>query len=108
MAGFLAKLEYKCPWYGAEFILADRWFASSKRCSHCGWLNGELTLSVREWLCGGCGELNDRGHNAAINLRNWPGLSFPASGRGDHVSPAMPAVVCEASTRTAPSPGPHS
>ena len=85
MAGFLAKPEYKCRWYGAEFIRADRWFASSKRCSHCCWLNGELTLSVREWLCGGCGELNDRDHNAAINLRNWPGLSFPASGRGDRV-----------------------
>ena len=108
MAGFLAKLEYKCSWYGAEFTRADRWFASSKRCSHCGWLNGDLTLSVREWLCSGCGELNDRDHNAAINLRNWPGLSFPASGRGDRVSPAMPAVVCEASTRTLLSPVPHS
>ena len=108
MAGLLAKLEYKCRWYGAEFIRADRWFASSKRCSHCGWLNGDLTLSVREWLCGGCGELNDRDYNAAVNLRNWPGLSFPASGRGDRVSPAMPAVVCEASTRTLLSPVPHS
>ena len=77
MAGFLAKLEYKCRWYGAEFIRADRWFASSKRCSHCGWLNGELTLSVREWLCGGCGELNDRDHNAAINLEELAGFELP-------------------------------
>ena len=28
MAGFLAKLEYKCVWYGAEFAKADRWFPS--------------------------------------------------------------------------------
>ena len=27
MAGFLTKLEYKCGWYGAEFVKADRWFA---------------------------------------------------------------------------------
>ena len=26
MSGFLAKLEYKCAWYGAEYIKADRWF----------------------------------------------------------------------------------
>ena len=37
MAGFLAKLEYKCRWYGAEHLKADRWFASSKLCSRCGW-----------------------------------------------------------------------
>ena len=24
MAGFLAKLEYKCAWYGAEHVKADR------------------------------------------------------------------------------------
>ena len=26
MSGFLAKLEYKCAWYGAEYVKADRWF----------------------------------------------------------------------------------
>ena len=45
--------------------------------------------------------LNERDHNAAMNLSNWPGLSFPVSGRGDRVSPAMPAVVGEASTDSA-------
>ena len=45
MAGFLAKLEYKCTWYGADFVKADRWFPSSKLCAHCGWHNGELSLS---------------------------------------------------------------
>ena len=97
MSGFLAKLEYKCAWYGAEYIKADRWYASSKLCSHCGWKNDDLTLSDREWRCGGCGVLNERDANAAMNLANWPGLSFPASGRGDRVRPAMPAVVGEAS-----------
>ena len=98
MSGFLSKLEYKCAWYGTEFVKADRWFASSKLCAHCGWKNDDLTLSDREWWCGGCGVLNERDYNAAVNLENWPGLSFPVSGRGDRVRPAMPAVVGEAST----------
>ena len=96
MSGFLTKLEYKCVWYGAEFVKADRWFPSSKLCAHCGWKNDDLTLSDREWWCGGCGALNERDYNAAVNLENWPGLSFPVSGRGDRVSPATPAVVVEA------------
>ena len=100
MSGFLSKLEYKCAWYGAEYVKADRWFASSKLCAHCGWRNDDLTLSDREWRFGGCGALNERDYNAAVNLSNWPGLSFPVSGRGDCVSPAMPAVVSEASTAT--------
>ena len=102
MSGFLSKLEYKCAWYGAEFGKADRWFASSKLCSRCGWKNDALTLSDREWWCGGCGVLNDRDANAAENLANWPGLSFPVAGRGDRVRPAMPAVVGEASTGSSP------
>ena len=97
MSGFLTKLEYKCLWYGAELVKADRWFASSKLCSSCGWKNKDLTLSDREWWCGSCGVLNDRDVNAARNLEQWPGLSFPVSGRGDRVSPAMLAVVDEAS-----------
>ena len=102
MSSFLTKLEYKCLWYGAEYVKADQWYASSKLCAHCGWKNDDLTLSDREWRCGGCGVLNDRDANAAENLANWPGLSFPVSGRGDRVRPAMPAVVGEASSGPAP------
>ena len=102
MSGFLTKLEYKCLWYGAEYVKADRWFASSKLCAHCGWKNDDLTLSEREWWCGGCGVLNDRDVNAARNLERWPGLSFPVSGRGDRVRPAMPSVVGEASRGSGP------
>ena len=102
MSGFLTKLEYKCAWYGAEFEKADRWFASSKLCSHCGWKNDDLTLSDREWWCGGCGVFNDRDVNAAENLANGPGSSFPVIGRGDRVRPAAPAVVGETSRGSGP------
>ena len=97
MSGFLAKLEYKCLWYGAEFVKADRWFPSSKLCAKCFWHKGDLTLGDRRWRCGGCGALNERDANAAENLKNWPGLSFPVSGRGGRVSPAVLAVTVEAS-----------
>ena len=97
MAGFLVKLEYKCAWYGADFEKADRWFPSSKLCAHCGWHNAQMRLSDRQWYCGGCGAQVERDFNAALNLEQWPGLSFPVSGRGDCVRPAMPAVVSEAS-----------
>ena len=102
MSGYLSKLEYKCRWYGAEYVKADRWFASSKLCSRCDWKNDALTLSDRKWWCGGCGVLNARDVNAAENLANWPGLSFPVSGRGDRVRPAMLAVVGEASRVSGP------
>ena len=102
MSGFLARLEYKCLWYGAEYVKADRWFASSKLCAHCGWRNEDLTLSEHEWWCGGCGVLNNRDYNAALNLSNWPGWSFPVTGREDRVRPATPAVACEASSEPGP------
>ena len=105
MSGFLAQLEYKCAWYGAEFVKADRWFPSSKLCSHCGWHNGDLSLSDRRWWCVGCGALNERDANAALNLETWPSLSFSVSGRGGRVSPAMPAVASEASMNLASAAG---
>ena len=49
------------------------------------------------WVMG-CGVLDEQDYNAAVNLSNWPGLSFPVTGRGDRVSPAMPAVVGAASS----------
>ena len=98
MSSFLTKLGYKCAWYGAEYVKADRWYASSELCAHCGWKNDDLHLGDRQWRCGDCGALNERDYNAAVNLENWPGLSFPVSGRGDYVRPAMLAVVVEAST----------
>ena len=96
MSGFLTKLEYKCLWYGSEYLKADWWYASSKVCSRCGWKKDDLTLGETVWRCDGCGALNQRDAKAARNLELWPGLSLPVIGRGDRVRPTMPAVVCEA------------
>ena len=77
MSGFLSKLEYKCAWYGAEYVKADRWYAR-RSCAHiAAGKTPDLTLSDREWRCGGCGVLNERDYNAAVNLSSWPGFQLP-------------------------------
>ncbi len=62
------QLEYKCDWYGRNFVKIDRWFPSSKRCGHCGHVVEKLPLNVREWDCPKCGTNHDRDVNAANNI----------------------------------------
>ncbi|QIZ02335.2 RNA-guided endonuclease InsQ/TnpB family protein [Streptomyces sp. S1D4-11] len=66
-ADFRSMLEYKAAWYGREVIAVDRFFPSSKLCSHCGALAEKMPLSVRTWTCD-CGTTHDRDVNAAKNL----------------------------------------
>ena len=65
---FRKILEYKCKWYGRELVFVDRWFPSSKRCNHCGYINKDLTLNDRTWICPECGSFIDRDYNAALNI----------------------------------------
>ncbi|WP_405627662.1 transposase [Streptomyces sp. NBC_00016] len=67
-ADFRSMLEYKAAWYGREVIAVDRFFPSSKLCSHCGALAERMPLNVRTWTCDGCGTTHDRDVNAAKNL----------------------------------------
>ena len=69
---FRRQLEYKARWYGAEIVVADRFFASSKICSGCGEKKKDLKLSDRIWTCEVCDKTHDRDTNAAINLENYP------------------------------------
>ena len=62
------QLTYKTQQTGAELIVADRWFASSKTCSGCGAAKAKLALSERTYVCMECGIVLDRDVNAAINL----------------------------------------
>jgi putative transposase len=72
---FKRQLLYKASWYGARVILVDQWEPSSKRCTSCGWLDKDLTLSTRTLRCKRCGLVLDRDLNAAINLRQLAGSS---------------------------------
>ena len=56
-------------------------FPSSKMCSNCGWINQDLTLNIREWICSSCGEKNDRDFNASKNILKQ-GLKIILSGSG--------------------------
>ena len=67
---FVSMLEKKAPMFNSVVIKADRWFASSKTCSECGYVNYNLKLSDRSWTCPECGTNHVRDVNAAINLRN--------------------------------------
>ena len=70
---FIRQLEYKCAWYGARLIKADRYYASSKTCSSCDTVKTKLDLGERVYECNHCGLSLDRDVNAAINLARWAG-----------------------------------
>lgn len=78
---FRSMLEYKASWYGREVIAVDRFFPSSKLCSHCGKLAKSMPLHVRTWTCEGCGTTHDRDVNAAKNLKA-AGLAVSVCGAG--------------------------
>ncbi len=65
---FRRQLTYKAAWYGCRVIVADRWLASSRTCSCCGWVDEQLTLAERTFRCQNCGLVIDRDLNAAKNL----------------------------------------
>ena len=72
------QFDYKTRLYGSTLTVRDRFFASSKTCSDCGHRLESLPLSVRAWVCPGCGSIHDRDENAGKNLVNGP---IPAASR---------------------------
>ncbi len=90
MGEFRRQIAYKAQWLGERVIIAGRFFPSSRRCSVCGAINAELTLSERVWTCI-CGVVHDRDLNAARNLAQ---LATTVSSTGSHacgedVSPVL-------------------
>lgn len=87
------QLEYKARWNGVKFVVADRFYPSTKRCSCCGVVKPEMGLGERVFECTSCGFTAGRDMNAAINLRDFITASsaVPAvagSARGGDVRPA--------------------
>ncbi|MBF8984829.1 transposase [Lutibacter sp. B2] len=68
---FKRQLQYKCEFYGIEFVEADKWYSSSKICSECGHKKTKLALSERTYICEECGAVIDRDFNASINLSRY-------------------------------------
>ena len=68
---FYRQIEYKSLWNNIKFIIADRFYASSKICSCCGAVKKDLKLSDRIYKCDNCNAVIDRDKNASINLYNY-------------------------------------
>lgn len=64
------QLTYKAEETGSTVVTVDQWFPSSKKCNNCDFINAELKLSERGWLCPNCGVDNHRDGNAAKNIRD--------------------------------------
>lgn len=64
---FLSMLEYKCLWYGKEFVKIPQFTPSSKTCSSCGSVK-PMPLKERKYVCEDCGLVEDRDLNAAKNI----------------------------------------
>ena len=65
---FRRILEYKAQWYNRKIVFVDRFYTSSKTCHNCGYINKNLTLKDRQWICPQCGEVIERDYNAALNI----------------------------------------
>ncbi|SUY45981.1 transposase, IS605 OrfB family, central region [Clostridium putrefaciens] len=68
---FKRQRQYKCEFYGIEFVEVDKWYPSSKTCSGCGNVKAKLSLSERTYICENCGCIIDRDYNASINLSRY-------------------------------------
>jgi putative transposase len=64
------QLIYKAEARGNRVIVVNRYYPSSKMCSHCGETRAKLALSELVFECSNCGLSLDRDMNAARNIRD--------------------------------------
>jgi putative transposase len=67
---FVNQLKYKGDWYGVNILQVDMFALSSKTCT-CGYINKNLTLNDRVWICSKCNVTHDRDLLAANNIKNF-------------------------------------
>ena len=67
-AQFVSFMNYKAIKEGKFVIKINRYFPSSKTCSHCGYVKDKLKLKERVWTCPHCNTFHDRDINAAVNI----------------------------------------
>jgi putative transposase len=91
---FISFLEYKAKWHDKEILKVDRFFPSSKTCNCCGYINQNLKLDMREWICPSCNTNLDRDINASKNILK-EGLKIKSLGTNDnrHEDEIRPTIV---------------
>lgn len=86
---FVTMCGYKANLSGGYLYQIGRFFPSSKTCSNCGYINSNLQLSDRDWLCPECSTTLDRDINAAVNILAQATAGVAGSNAcGDCVRPA--------------------
>ena len=70
IGSFNTLLEYKAKEHGVNILRIGRFEPSSKMCT-CGYINHNLTLSIRSWTCHVCGVTHDRDLLAANNIKRF-------------------------------------
>lgn len=65
---FIKILKHVSIEYDTVIHEIDKWFPSSKTCYSCGFINKELKLSDREWLCNNCQTKHERDLTASKNI----------------------------------------
>lgn len=60
---FISILEYK-----TNLIKIDKFYPSTKTCNVCGYVNENISLKTRKWICPVCKTTHDRDINASINI----------------------------------------
>jgi len=79
---FFFQLNYKSKWAGKTLVKIGQYKPSTKKCSKCGYVNNNLTLADREWVCE-CGIVHDRDENASVNIKKFAIKQLrQSSGRG--------------------------
>jgi putative transposase len=100
---FRSMLDYKAEQAGRRFAVIDRWYPSSKTCSHCGHLLATLSLGTRHWTCPDCGTRHDRDQNAAKNILVAAGLAETQNACGADTRPKR-ATVRRSAVKQEPQP----
>ncbi|EAJ7141878.1 transposase, partial [Campylobacter jejuni] len=68
---FINLLTYKAENKGKTLMQIDKFFPSSRICSHCGSNTGKKPLHIRSFTCPNCHTKHNRDLNASINIRNY-------------------------------------
>lgn len=90
---FINMLKYKAEWYGKNLLYTDKFFPSTKTCSNCGFINDNLSLKDRKWICPQCNTLHDRDVNAAINIKMSSIKKNMVSGEETKIQNELPAMA---------------
>jgi putative transposase len=94
---FRRQLAYKCEWYGAQLVVSDRFFPSTKTCPDCGTVNDGIDRRTTFWVCPSCQAWHDRDVAAAVNLERYAARSAASACGGEGSGPTR-------KSRTKPAP----